>query len=122
MAQLMEALFVANLKANPQKRAWIKGIHRRILLQIIDKGMLTLIINGEEIDVKIGKTKKEPDIVIQGHLAHICRYANGEISFITALRKIKLLKGISMHPFDIIKGKTFSQLSELFALWRISRI
>ncbi len=122
LAQLVEALFIANLETNPQKRAWIQGIHKRILLHVIDKGMLTLIVNGEKISVKVGKTTKEPDVIIQGYLEDICLYANGEVSFIHALRKIKLLKGISMHPIDIIKGKTFTQLSELFALWRISRI
>ena len=122
MAQLVEALFIANLEGSPQKRAWIKGMNKRILLHMIDKGTLTLIVKGDNVEVKIGPTKKEPDIIIQGHLEDICRYANGEVSFITALRKIKLLKGISMNPIDVIKGKTFSQLSELFTLWRISRI
>ena len=122
MAQLVEALFIANLEASPQKRAWIKGIHKRILLHIIDMGTLTLIIKGENVEVNIGPTKKEPDVIIQGYLEDICLYANGEVSFITALRKIKLLKGISMNPIDILKGKTISQLSELFTLWRISRI
>jgi len=121
-AQLVEALFIANLEASPQKRAWIQGINKRILLQITGKGTLTLIIRGEKINVKVGQTRKEPDVIIQGSLEDICAYANNEVTFITALRKIKILKGISMHPIDIIKGKTFSQLAELFALWRISRI
>ncbi len=121
-AQLVEALFIANIEASPQKRAWIQGINKQILLQITGKGTLTLIIRGEKIDVKVGQTRKEPDVIIQGSLEDICAYANNEVTFITALRKIKLLKGISMHPIDIIKGKTFSQLAELFALWRISRI
>ena len=121
-AQLVEAMFVANIEASPQKRAWIQGINKRILLHITGKGTLTLIIRGEKIDVKVGQTRKEPDVIIQGSLEDICAYANNEVTFITALRKIKLLKGISMHPIDIIKGKTFSQLAELFTLWRISRI
>ncbi|HUX98576.1 MAG TPA: SCP2 sterol-binding domain-containing protein [Candidatus Deferrimicrobium sp.] len=122
LAQLVQALFMANLEANPQKRAWIQGINKTILLNIIDKGTLTLIIKGEKIDVKVGSIKKDPDVIIQGSLEDICLYANNEVSFITALRKIKILKGFSMHPIDIIKGKTFTQLSELFTLWRISRI
>lgn len=122
MAELIRTLFLVNLKFSPKKRAWIKRIQKHILLNIVDKGMLTLIVKGDKLDVEIGRTKKEPDVIIQGQLEELCLYVNGEISFITALRKIKLLKGISMHPIDIIKGKTFSQLSELFTLWRISRI
>ncbi len=122
LAQLIEALFIANLAANSQKKAWIQGIQKRILLHIIDIGMLTLNVNGQNISVKVGRTNEEPDVILQGHLEDICLYANGEVTFITALRKIKLLKGISLNPIDIIKGKTFSQLSQLFNLWRISRI
>ncbi|MHA1129456.1 MAG: hypothetical protein ACTSQI_12035 [Candidatus Helarchaeota archaeon] len=122
MAHLVETLFSANLKINPQKRDWIQGIHKRILLHIVDMGILTLIVKGPNVEVKIGKTQQEPDVIIQGYLKDICLYTNNEVSFVHALRKIKLLKGISMHPIDILKGKTFSQLSELFTLWRISRI
>ena len=122
LAQLVQALFIANIEANPQKRAWIKSIQKTIALNIIEIGTLTIIINGENINVKIGHIEKEPDVILRGHLEDICLYANGEVSFITALRKIQLLKGISMNPIDFVKGKTFSQLSELFTLWRISRI
>ena len=122
LAQLIQALFSANLEHNPQKRAWIRSIKKTIALNIIDIGTLTLIIDGEKIEVQIGHITKEPDVILRGHLEDICLYANGEVSFITALRKIQLLKGISMNPIDLVKGKTFSQLSELFNLWRISRI
>jgi len=122
LAQLVQALFIANIEASPQKRTWIKGIQKTIALNIIAIGTLTMIINGKNIDVKIGHIEPEPDVILRGHLKDICRYANGEVSFITALRKIQLLKGISMNPIDFVKGKTFSQLSELFTLWRISRI
>ncbi|MHA1264939.1 MAG: hypothetical protein ACTSRS_06845 [Candidatus Helarchaeota archaeon] len=122
LAQLIQALFVTNLEVNPKRRERIQGIKKRILLHILDKGIITLIVKGEKIEVFVGKTKKEPDVIIQGYLENICAYANNEVTFITALRKIKLLKAISMNPIDIIKGKTFTQLSELFTLWRLSRI
>jgi hypothetical protein len=122
LAQLIQALFSANLENNAQKRAWIKGIQKVIALNFIDIGTLTLIINGEKTDVQIGQGAREPDVILQGHLEDICLYANGEVGFFTVLRKIKLLKGISMNPIDFIKGKTFSQLRELFTLWRLSRI
>ncbi|MHA1271425.1 MAG: hypothetical protein ACTSPY_16650 [Candidatus Helarchaeota archaeon] len=128
LAYLIEALFVVNLQSNLKKLQIIKGIHKIISLQIIGKGVLTLIIDGSKLNireiirVKIGPTHLDPDIIIQGSLEHICLYANGEINFITALQKIKLIKGISMNPIDLIKGKTFKQISDLFSLWRLSQI
>jgi predicted nucleic acid-binding protein len=128
LAHLIEALFIANLEKDREKLSAIIGMKKIIYLDITDLGSLTLNINGNKknirkmIEVKIGHHFLEPDIVLQGSLKHICLYANGEISFITAIRKVKLVKGISMNPLDLIKGKTFKQISDLFSLWQLTKI
>lgn len=127
LAHLIEALFIANLEKDTEKLSAIMGMKKIIYLDITDLGSLTLNINGNKknirkmIEIKIGH-HLEPDIVLQGSLKHICLYANGEISFITAIRKVKLVKGISMNPLDLIKGKTFKQISDLFSLWQLTKI
>ena len=128
LGKLIEALFIVNLKNFPIKLSLINGIRKIISLQIVNIGILTLVIDGnkmnliEKIQVNIGPNYNDSDIILQGTLEYICKYANGEINFITALQNIKLIKGISMNPIDLIKGKTFRQISDLFSLWRLSQI
>ncbi|MHA1229288.1 MAG: hypothetical protein ACTSRP_04720 [Candidatus Helarchaeota archaeon] len=128
LAHLIKALFIVNLKNNPQKQNMIRNIKKIISIQFIGHGVITIIIDGtqkdinDKIHVRVGPYFQEPDIIMQGSLEHICLYVNGEINFISAIQKIRLLKGISMNPIDIVKGKTFKQIKDLFSLWRLSQI
>ncbi|MBD3230429.1 MAG: hypothetical protein GF329_19775 [Candidatus Lokiarchaeota archaeon] len=128
LSHLIEAIFVANIKKDPNKRSLVKEMNKIIYLTILNVGIITIIVRGNKknirdiINVKVGPIHRDSDIVLQGELKHICLYANGEINFITALTKIKLTKGISMNPLDLLKGKTFKQIQDLFSLWRLTQI